>query len=544
MTSRALLSVSDKTGLISFAQKLHDARIELVASGGTARQIADAGLPVTPTEDLTGFPDLLGGRVKTLHPAIHGGILARRTEEHLAELDRHGLAPIDLVVVNLYPFQRTVALADRARHGAPETGRSDLPARRSQRLEQPAGVSLAEAVEQIDIGGVALLRAAAKNFESVAVVCEPADYDGVAMAISDGSLHIETRRALALKAFRHTAAYDAAIASYLAQQQPDGSSWSEVEAGLPAQIDLQLERVQRMRYGENPHQQGALYQFANEGGKLPAFEQIHGKEMSYNNWLDLDGSWQAAQDFDAPTVAIIKHSNPCGLASADSLAEAYDNALATDPVSAFGSIISVNRPLDIATAERMSEIFVEIIAAPSYDDDALALLQCKKNLRLLRATGALGRPLSIRSVYGGALVQELDSSRDDLDPANWRIVSKIQPPAAQMADLAFAWGVCRHVKSNAIVYVKDRATVGVGAGQMSRVDAVMLAGHKAGHKAQGAVLASDAFFPFPDGIEAAAEHGIVAVVQPGGSIRDQEVVAAADRLGLAMVFTGIRHFRH
>ena len=515
MTSRALISVSDKTGLTAFAQKLHDADVELIASGGTARQLADAGLPVMPTETLTGFPELLGGRVKTLHPAIHSGILARRTQEHLAELAQHGLLPIDLVIVNLYPFQRTVA---------------------------DPGVSLADAVEQIDIGGVALLRAAAKNFESVAVVCEPSDYDRVGQAIADGTLNAETRQALALKAFRHTAAYDAAITDYLARQQPSDTPTGQDDSGLPAQLALRLERVQVMRYGENPHQQGALYRYA--GDERPAFEQLHGQEMSYNNWLDLDGSWQAAQDFDAPTVAIIKHSNPCGLASADKLAAAYDKALASDPVSAFGSIISVNRALDRETAERMSKLFVEIIAAPSYDEEALALLRRKRNLRILRASGATARALSIRSVYGGALVQELDNSRDDLEPANWRIVSKRQPDAAQRTDLAFAWRVCRHVKSNAIVYATDRATVGVGAGQMSRVDSVMLAGHKAGDRAQGAVMASDAFFPFADAIEAAAEHGIAAVVQPGGSIRDEEVIAAVDRLGLVMAFTGIRHFRH
>ena len=511
---RALISVSDRTGLVPFAQKLHDAGVELIASGGTAAQLGDAGLRVTPTEALTGFPELLDGRVKTLHPAIHSGILARRTQEHLGELAQHGLLPIDLVIVNLYPFQQTVA---------------------------DPGVSLAAAVEQIDIGGVALLRAAAKNFESVAVVCEPADYDRVAQAISDSGLDADTRQALALKAFRHTAAYDAAISNFLARQQPQEEPRSQDHDTLSAQIRLDLERVQVMRYGENPHQQGALYRFSNSS---PAFEQLHGQEMSYNNWLDLDGSWQAAQNFDAPTVAIIKHSNPCGLASADTLACAYDNALASDPVSAFGSIISVNRPLDKATAERMAKLFVEIVAAPSYDEDALTLLQRKKNLRILRASGTAPHPLSIRSVYGGALVQELDRSHDDLDPANWRIVTQNRPNATQLADLAFAWRVCRHVKSNAIVYVKDRATVGVGAGQMSRVDSVMLAGHKAGEKARGAVMASDAFFPFADGIEAAAAHGIAAVVQPGGSIRDEEVIASCDRLGLVMALTGTRHFRH
>ena len=511
---RALISVSDKTGLTSFARKLSDAGVELVASGGTAAHLADAGMPVMPTEDLTGFPELLDGRVKTLHPAIHGGILARRTHEHLAELEQQGIHPIDLVIVNLYPFQRTVA---------------------------DDGVTLAEAVEQIDIGGVALLRAAAKNFESVTVVCDPSDYERVALAIADGGLDAETRQALALKAFRHTADYDTAISRFLAQQPLQDRAHSDDLEEMPAQIRLNLERVQVMRYGENPHQQGAFYRHSDAS---PAFEQLHGQEMSYNNWLDLDGSWQAAQDYDAPTVAIIKHSNPCGLASADSLASAYDEALASDPVSAFGSIISVNRTLDRETAERMAKLFVEIVAAPAFDEDALALLQRKKNLRILRACGAAPHSLNIRTVYGGALVQEADSSRQDLEPANWRIVTQNSPDASQLADLAFAWRVCRHVKSNAIVYVKDRATVGVGAGQMSRVDSVMLAGHKAGERARGAVMASDAFFPFADGIEAAAAHGVAAVVQPGGSIRDEEVIASCDRLGLVMAFTGTRHFRH
>ncbi len=506
---RALLSVSDKSGLIEFARRLHQAGGELVASGGTARQLSEAGLPVTPVAELTGFPEILGGRVKTLHPAVHGGILARRTPEHLAELAQHGLGPIDLVVVNLYPFQQTVA--------NPE-------------------VTEAEAVEQIDIGGVALLRAAAKNFESVTVVCDPADYETVARVFEQNLPDLSLRRRLALKAFQHTAGYDTAIAAYLAHSVPD-----EDQDVLPRSLFVHLERAQTMRYGENPHQQGAFYRFAGEG---PAFEQLHGKEMSYNNWLDLDGSWQAAQDFTAPTVAIIKHSNPCGLASAASLAEAYDKALASDPVSAFGSIISVNRPLDIATAERISNLFVEIVAAPEYEPEALAILRKKKNLRILQATGLDARPLSLRSVYGGMLVQEVDRSRLDMDPANWRVVSQKPPTPEQLEDLAFAWRTARHVKSNAIVFVKDQATVGVGAGQMSRVDAVMLAGHKAGDRAQGAVMASDAFFPFPDGIEAAAKYGISAVVQPGGSVRDEQVIEAVDQLGLAMVFTGVRHFRH
>ena len=506
---RALLSVSDKAGLAEFAQRLHAAGGELVASGGTARTIGDAGIPVRAVEEITGFPEILGGRVKTLHPAVHGGILARRTPLHLDELAEHGIGPIDLVVVNLYPFQTTVAQAN---------------------------VTLATAVEEIDIGGVALLRAAAKNHESVTVVCDPADYDRVAAAFARGGTSATERKQLALKAFRHTAEYDSAIAAYLA-----GQVGEEDNAPLPELMRLELARVQLNRYGENPHQAGALYAYA--GDEAP-FTVLHGKEMSYNNWLDLDGSWQAAQDFREPTVAIIKHGNPCGLASADTLAQAYAKALASDPDSAFGGIISVNRPLDVEAAKLMSELFVEVIAAPAYDEDALAVLTKKKNLRLAAPTGVRPRPLSLRSVNGGVLVQELDRSQLDMNPEGWRIVSRRQPTAAQLADLAFAWRAARHVKSNAIVFVKDRATVGVGAGQMSRVDSVMLAGHKAGERARDAVMASDAFFPFADGIVAAAKHGISAVVQPGGSVRDDEVIAAADELGLAMAFTGTRHFRH
>lgn len=505
---RALLSVSDKSGLVDFARVLHDAGIELVASGGTARALAEAGLPVAAVEDVTGFPEILGGRVKTLHPAVHGGILARRTDLHLDELRRHAIAPIDLVVVNLYPFQATVA--------------------------QP-NVTLATAVEEIDIGGVALLRAAAKNHESVTVVCDPADYAPVAAALANGGTTAMQRKQLALKAFRHTAEYDTAIAAYLTGQI-EGD-----QATLPPRLQLDLQLAQVNRYGENPHQQGGFYGYG--GDKMP-FAVLHGKEMSYNNWLDLDGSWQAAQDFPDPTVAIIKHGNPCGLASADTLAEAYDKAFAGDPASAYGGIISVNRPLDLATAQHMASLFVEVIAAPAYEPAALALFLKKKNLRIVQPTGLAMRPLSLRSIYGGVLVQELDTSQNDMDPANWQVVSQRRPTDDQLADLAFAWRVARWVKSNAIVYAADRATVGIGAGQMSRVDSVMLAGHKAGDRSRGAVLASDAFFPFADGIEEAAKHGITAVVQPGGSMRDADVIAAVDALGLVMVLTGVRHFRH
>ncbi|MFZ4663058.1 MAG: bifunctional phosphoribosylaminoimidazolecarboxamide formyltransferase/IMP cyclohydrolase [Caldilineaceae bacterium] len=509
-TFRALLSVSDKTGLVEFARRLHEAGGALIASGGTARQLRDAALPVQSVDEVTGFPQILGGRVKTLHPAIHGGILARRVPHHLEELDAYNIMPIDLVVVNLYPFQQTVA--------------------------QP-NVTLATAVEEIDIGGVALLRAAAKNHETVTVVCDPTDYDQIAAAFANGGTTMMQRKKLALKAFRHTAEYDTAIAFYLSGQVEE----IDAVAGLPVRLQVDLEQVQLNRYGENPHQQGGLYAYAGE--KAP-FAVLHGKEMSYNNWLDLDGSWQAAQDFPDPTVAIIKHGNPCGLASAATLADAYEKAFASDPVSAFGGIISVNRPLTAEMVRRMGDLFVEVIAAPTFESDALDLLRKKKNLRILQPTGVQQRPLSLRSIYGGVLVQELDQSQADMEPINWRVVSAQQPTTEQLADLAFAWRVARHVKSNAIVYVKEQATVGIGAGQMSRVDSVMVAGHKAGEKAQGAVMASDAFFPFADGIEAAAKHGIAAVVQPGGSVRDDEVIAAVNKLGLVMVLTGARHFRH
>ncbi len=532
-TFRALLSVSDKSGLINFARSLQEAGGELIASGGTARAIAEAGIPVLAVEEVTGFPEILGGRVKTLHPAIHGGILARRTEHHLEELAQHGLHPIDLVVVNLYPFQKTIA--------------------------QPY-VTLSTAIEEIDIGGVALLRAAAKNHESVTVVCDPSDYAMVAAAFEKGGTSFDQRRHLALKAFRHTAEYDGVIAGYLAEQvegekgrRGEGETRRQGEqspvSGLQSPVSVLADRLtidlvmtQRNRYGENPHQQGGLYSYL---GQPLAFEVLHGKEMSYNNWLDLDGAWMAAQDFPDPTVAIIKHGNPCGLASDETLAAAYTKALASDSVSAFGGIIAVNRAFDLAMARAMGDLFVEVVVAPEFDDDALAALFVKKNVRVLRATASGGvRPLSLRSVVGGVLVQEIDNSQEDMHPANWKVVSQRQPSATQLADLAFAWRTARHVKSNAIVYVKDRATVGIGAGQMSRVDSVMMAGHKAGERAQGAVMASDAFFPFADGIEAAAEHGLAAVVQPGGSVRDAEVIEAVDRLGLVMMFTGTRHFRH
>lgn len=502
---RALFSVSDKRGLVELAQGLHAAGVELIASGGTAAALRQAGLPALDVSDLTGFPKILGGRVKTLHPAVHGGILARGTAEHLAELAEHGLAPIDLVICNLYPFSQTVA--------------------------RP-GVTLAEAIEQIDIGGVTLLRAAAKNQERVLVLCDPADYAAALAAVQAGAVDDTLRRSLALKAFQHTASYDAAIASYLA-------GVAEPDNPFPATLTTAYTRADTLRYGENPHQAAALYLPA--GQPLP-FEQLGGKEMSYNNWLDMDAAWGLAQEFAAPTVCIIKHTNPCGVASAGSLVEAYPRALASDPVSAFGGIIAVNRSADLALAEAMADLFVEVVIAPDYEADALERFQRKKNLRILRPAALVASGLALRTIEGGLLAQSPDAQ---IEPAAaWQAVTQRQPTAAELADLDFAWRVAKHTKSNAIVFVKDHATVGVGAGQMSRVDSVYLAARRAGQRAVGSAMASDAFFPFADGVEVAAEFGITAVVQPGGSLRDAEVIAACDKFGLAMCFTGARHFRH
>lgn len=504
---RALLSVYDKSGLIDLARVLVEHQVELIASGGTARALTAAGLPCTPVEAVTDYPEMLDGRVKTLHPAIHGGILARRTPEHLADLAKYGLRPIDLVVCNLYPFAQTVARPD---------------------------ISELEAIEEIDIGGVTLLRAAAKNFESVTVVVDPVDYVTVGTYLAAGRMvPIEVRRRLALKAFRHTAIYDAAIAGYLSQ------SLGPAEA-FPAVLTLTADLVQSLRYGENPHQRAAFYRW--QGTPL-TLQQLSGeKEMSYNNYVDLDAAWAMAQEFTAPTVTIIKHTNPCGLASADTLAEAFRLALAADPVSAFGSVIAVNQTLDLATVEAIGSLFVEVLAAPAFTADALHALKRKKNLRVLELQGEPTQPWAMRSVHGGLLVQTLDDTVED--PTAWQVVTQRAPNAAEWPALIFAWKVAKHVKSNAIVFATANEVVGVGAGQMSRVDSVHLAARKAGERARGAAVGSDAFFPFPDGVEAAAAAGCTAVVQPGGSVRDDEVIAAANRLGLAMCFTGIRHFRH
>jgi phosphoribosylaminoimidazolecarboxamide formyltransferase/IMP cyclohydrolase len=506
MSPRAILSVYDKTGLVELGQGLHALGFELVASGGTARALSAAGLSVMQVEAITGHPEILGGRVKTLHPAVHGGILARRTPEHLAELAAHDIGPVHLVVCNLYPFAATVA-----RPGVTET----------------------EAVEEIDIGGVTLLRAAAKNFESVAILCDPADYAPALEALRTGSLSAGDRRRLALKAFRHTAAYDAAIATWLAGR-------AEPDAPLPAALNLAAERVQLLRYGENPHQHAALYRWA---GALPAFEQLQGKELSYNNLVDLEAAWAMPQEFEAPAVAIIKHTNPSGLATAETLVEAYRLAFECDPVSAFGSIIAVNREVDRALVEAIGSLFVEVLAAPGYTPDALAwLAEHKKNCRVMLARSDDGNGLVLRSVAGGLLAQTPD--RRGVDENAWRVVTRRAPTQAERESLAFAWLAVKHVKSNAIVLAQGSAAVGVGAGQMNRVDSVHLAVRRAGDRSRGAVLGSDAFFPFPDGIEVAAAAGVTAIIQPGGSLRDEEAIAVADQWGLAMIFAGERHFLH
>ncbi|MDX1521842.1 MAG: bifunctional phosphoribosylaminoimidazolecarboxamide formyltransferase/IMP cyclohydrolase [Anaerolineae bacterium] len=502
----ALLSVSDKTELTEFAASLAELGWEFVASGGTAKALRGAGLTVTDISELTGAPEMLGGRVKTLHPTVHGGILARATPEDEAELNSHGISLIDLVVCNLYPFQQTIAKPD---------------------------VRVAQAIEQIDIGGVTLLRAAAKNFARVTVVCDPDDYQAVAADIRENGGVPETRRAeLARKAFNHTAAYDAAISSYLSAQSAET---------LPATLNISLVKTQEMRYGENPHQAAALYAVDGSIGPLGG-TLLQGKALSYNNMLDSDAAWQAAQSFELPTVVIVKHLSPCGIASGPDLASAFPEALASDPVSAFGGIIAVNRAFDEATAKGLGDLFVEAIVAPVFTPEARQILAGRKNCRLLEIPEPVPLSLEMRAVAGGVLVQERDGG--DPDDTEWRVVTARQPTEAEMETLKFAWQACQHVKSNSIVFAAGTATIGIGGGLPSRVDAVKLAAAKAGDKAQGAAMASDAFFPFPDGIEAAAQAGVRAVVQPGGSVRDDVVIEAADKLGLTMVFTGVRHFRH
>ena len=510
---RALLSVSDKTGLLEFARVLVGQGAEILSTGGTARALREAGIPVKDVSDHTGFPEILDGRVKTLVPQVHGGILGRRDlPAHLAEMEAHGIAPIDLVAVNLYPFEATVA----------------------------AGGDFEACVENIDIGGPAMIRSAAKNHSHVAVLTEPAHFAEVAAEIAaHGGTSLATRRRLAAAAYARTAAYDAAIATWFAAQQGEA---------FPPRLAMAGVLRQHLRYGENPHQQAAFYVTQSNLEPRPGIAtatQAQGKELSYNNLGDTDAAFECVAEFDPPTIVIVKHANPCGVATGESLSAAWDRALACDPTSAFGGIVAANRTMDAEAAEKITAIFTEVVVAPDADDAARAIFARKKNLRLL-LTGGLPDPaalgMMLRTVAGGFLAQSRDAGR--VTRADLRVVTKRAPSEAELDDLIFAFRVAKHVKSNAIIYAKDGATVGIGAGQMSRVDSSRIAAWKAGDAARGSVVASDAFFPFADGLLAAASAGAVAVIQPGGSMRDAEVIAAADEAGLAMVFTGMRHFRH
>jgi phosphoribosylaminoimidazolecarboxamide formyltransferase / IMP cyclohydrolase len=550
---RALISVSDKEGIVDFAKQLGEFGVEIISTGGTAKTLRDAGIDVRDVSDVTGFPEMMDGRVKTLHPKIHGGLLGvRDNSEHMAAMQEHGIEPIDMVVINLYPFQETI---------------------------KREGVTLDEAIEQIDIGGPAMIRSAAKNWRDVAVVVLTGGYDKVLQEMKDngGSLSVETRRLLARQAFGQTAVYDALIHTYLSTPLTGvagpgaiGSCGDAIFAttkegevtspgtapmidsqefsietfhgSLPGRAQWSISKSANLRYGENPHQIAGLYKTSMQHGIANA-EVLSGKEMSFNNYVDADAAWQLVCDFDEIACAIIKHTNPAGVALGPSAAEAYRKALATDPVSAFGGIVAFNCPVDEAAARAVTEIFTEVLIAPDYDEKALEILRSKKNLRVLRAEPASREPaVEYKQITGGMLVQTRDTHR--LSPTDLKVVSKRQPSEQEIKALLFGWTVCKHTKSNAIVYALDGQTVGVGAGQMSRVDSVKLGAMRAQLPVEGSVLASDAFFPFRDGIDEAAKHGITAVIQPGGSMRDAEVIAAADEHGLAMVFTGIRHFKH
>jgi phosphoribosylaminoimidazolecarboxamide formyltransferase/IMP cyclohydrolase len=509
--SRALISVSDKTGLIDLARDLHAAEVSIVSTGSTARTIADAGIPVTPVEEVTGFAECLDGRVKTLHPAIHGGLLADlRQQSHRAQLQELGIAPFDLVIVNLYPFTQTVA----------------------------SGADHEACVEQIDIGGPAMVRASAKNYANVAVVVSPDRYGEVLEAIELGGFTMQERAALAAQAFAHTAAYDTAVAQWMARNQDS--------AEFPDWIGGSWQRVEILRYGENPHQSAAVYRSEHHEPGIADAEQLHGKAMSYNNYVDADAARRAAYEHLQPAVAIIKHANPCGIAIGSTIDEAYRRAFATDPVSAFGGVVAANRPVDEAMAQAMADVFTEVVIAPEFTDQALALLTAKANLRILRVSGPHpGRHLETRSISGGLLMQvadQLDATGDE--PEEWTLVSGPPASAEQLQDLAFAWRACRSVKSNAILLASHGAAVGIGMGQVNRVDAARLAVERAGERALGSVAASDAFFPFADGLNVLLAAGITAVVQPGGSVRDAEVIAAAQESGVTMYVTGTRHFFH
>ncbi|GAA3526781.1 bifunctional phosphoribosylaminoimidazolecarboxamide formyltransferase/IMP cyclohydrolase [Aeromicrobium panaciterrae] len=509
---RALISVYDKTGLDELARDLHAAGVSIVSTGSTAKTIEAAGVPVTPVEQLTEFPECLDGRVKTLHPRVHAGILADlRLDSHVAQLADLGIEPFDLVIVNLYPFRDTVL----------------------------SGATPDECVEQIDIGGPSMVRAAAKNHPSVAVVVSPTAYDEVRAALAAGGFTMEQRKRLAAQAFAHTAAYDVAVASWFA------SAYAPSEDGWPEFTGATWDKSAVLRYGENPHQPAALYQHWRGG--LAAAEQLHGKEMSYNNYVDTDAARRAAYDFDRPAVAIIKHANPCGIAVGADVAEAHARAHDCDPVSAFGGVIAANRPVSVAMAEQVAEVFTEVIVAPDYEPGAVEVLQGKKNIRILRVPAdAHADPIEFRGISGGVLVQRVDHvDAEGDDPTTWTLVAGAPADEETLADLAFAWTACRAVKSNAILLAKDGASVGVGMGQVNRVDSCKLAVERAGaERATGSVAASDAFFPFPDGPEILMAAGVRAIVQPGGSIRDDSVIEAANAAGVTMYVTGTRHFFH
>jgi phosphoribosylaminoimidazolecarboxamide formyltransferase/IMP cyclohydrolase len=513
---RAILSVTDKSGLVDFARKLAGMGVELVSTGGTAKLLRESGIVVKDISELTGFPEMLDGRVKTLHPKVHGGILHRRQDSaHRSAVAEHDIPAIDMVVVNLYAFEKTAA---------------------------KPGVHFEELIENIDIGGPSMIRSAAKNFQDVAVVTSPTDYDAIAgeMARSAGSLSSETKWRLAQKAFATTAAYDSAIASTLERVGVNGHFELHSAEGFPQTLRLSFQKTMDLRYGENPHQKAAIYSDGSGMGVANA-RQLQGKELSYNNITDLQAAWDLAQDFDETVCAIIKHTNPCGVATGKTLAEAYLRALECDPVSAFGGVIGVNRPVDAAAATEMSKLFLEVIAAPAFDSAAKETFATKKNLRLVEVPAGQQNWV-LRNISGGMLVQDADLHQ--LADSELKIVTKRPPTPEEKRALLFAWKVCKHVKSNAILYARDGQTVGIGAGQMSRVDACKVGAMKAQLPLKGTVAASDAFFPFPDGLEEIARTGATAIIQPGGSVRDQEVIEAADRLGLAMIFTGVRHFRH
>ncbi len=500
----ALLSVYDKTGVVELAAGLHELGWRLVSSGGTARTLAGAGLPVTDLADLTGYPAILGHRVVTLHPVIHGGLLADLDQpEHVDELDRYGIEPFALAVVNLYPF-----------------------------TSDPG-------IELIDIGGPTLVRAAAKNHAHVGIVVEPSQYADVLDELRrTGHLGSDTRRHLAAHAFQRIAAYDADIANWFAS----GADHKEEHETLPPSLHLSLERAQILRYGENPHQQGARYRIQGAASWWDAADQHGGKELSYLNLYDTESAWKLVNEFDAPAVVIVKHANPCGVAIGATIGDAYRKANESDPVSAFGGIVAANRTIDLDLAESLAPVFTEVVVAPAYTEEALVCLLAKKNMRVLSAPAPERAVLDVRSIDGGLLVQEAD--RVSLDHSGWGVVTQVKPTEAQLGDLAFAWRVCAAVSSNAIVFAKDRQALGIGAGQQNRVDSARIAQRRADGRAAGGVCASDAFFPFRDGLDVAVEAGITAVIQPGGSMRDAEVIEAADEHGIAMVFTGERHFRH